>query len=292
MTATTDTHGVVRALHPRLAFVFDFDRTLAERTTDHLLRHLGVDPDTFTHNEVRPRVDDGWEERFAEAHALVELSRGEHGPITREVFAEVARSLELYPGVPELFDRLTAAVHDVDDALDVEFHLITAGFVEVPQATPIAHHFTSIIGGAWAFDESGAICWPKRTVGHYDKVRHLLAIAKGLDSVAADRPDDIDRDVPEEDWHVPFEQMIFAGDGDSDLPSFDFMQSHAGTAIAVHQASDATEWEARDDMRRGRQVAAVVPSDFRPGTPALQALETAARRAALWPRLLRTHPEH
>lgn len=66
---------IIRAVHPSVAFVFDFDRTLAERTTDALLRHPGIDRHWFNDHFVEPKVTAGWTERLAEAHALVAVSR-------------------------------------------------------------------------------------------------------------------------------------------------------------------------------------------------------------------------
>ncbi len=278
--------AVLRAHHPRVVFAYDFDETLAPNTTNALLSHVGCDPEAFREQHVAPLVEDGWEERLAEARALSMLSRTLDEPITESTFADVAAELELYPGVESSFDRLTNAVAETDPDLAVEFHLITAGFVNVPAATSIADRFTSIIGGHWAFDEDGAIVQPKNTVGHYAKVRHLLAIAKGLDSIRSDRDHDVDRRIPEEEWHVPFEQMIFVGDGDSDLPAFDLMQSRSGTAIAVYQAGNPDDWESRADMRDGRQVACLAESDFTDGSALMTALVAAGRRAALWARMI------
>ena len=280
--------NIVRSRHPRVAFMFDFDETLAPNTTNALLTHLGEDPEHFRSANVAPLIDDGWEQRLAEARALYNLSSDADGPgpITRQTFIDVAGTLGLYPGVEQMFDALTAAVGEIDGELEVEFYLITAGFVHVPEATSIAGRFTRIIGGHWAFDDQGAIVTPKSTVGHYDKVRHIMAIAKGLDSISSDRSRDVDRHYPEDQWYVPVEQIVFVGDGDSDLPAFDYMQSNSGTAIAVHQAQTVDDWESRDDMRRGRQVVAVARSDFEDGSPLLSALQDAGRRAALWTRML------
>lgn len=286
-TSTRPDRDVLRALHRRVVLVFDFDETLASRTTDALVEHLGLDVDEFS-REVQAMVDDGWEKRFAEAHRLAHISDSDRGPITADTFRAVAEKLPLYDGVTEMFDRVRAAVHDVADDIDVEFHLVTAGFAEVPQATTIADRFDSIIGGHWHFDEHGAIVTPKSTVGHYDKVRYLKAIAKGIDSVHAGRALDIDADVDETEWHVPYEQMIFVADGDSDLPSFDFMESNAGTAIAVRQTRDPAAWENRGAMREGRRVLTLLPSNYEEGSPLLRALCAAARRAALWITILET----
>ena len=277
---------VVRALHRRVVYVFDFDETLAPNTTNALLCHVGVDPERFRAERVAPLVDDGWEQRLAEARALADLSGTLDEPITRSTFADVAAELELYPGVDDFTDRLTAAVHEVEADVDVEFHILTAGFVHIPAATAIADKFDSIIGGHWAFDDTGAIMQPKNTVGHYAKVRHLKALAKGLDSIESDRPDDVDRHLPEDEWHVPFEQLVFVGDGDSDLPAFDLMNSRSGTAIAVRQADSAEEWESRGDMRDGRQVACLAESDFSEGSPLMTALAAAGQRSALWVRMV------
>lgn len=290
MTDQTKNDAVVlRALHPRILLAFDFDETLAPNTTDALLSHLGQDPDEFRATRVQPRVDDGWEQRLAEAAALVSLSHDLDHPITDATFAAVAAELELYPGVVEMFARLRDAAGRAND-VEVEFHLITAGFVHIPSHTSIAEEFTSILGGAWAFDDTdGGIVTPKGTLGHYEKVRHLLALAKGLDGISSDTDRDVDVEVPEQDWHVPFEQMIFVGDGDSDLPAFDLMKSRGGTAIAVHQRG-ALDWESRGDMRDGRQVASLAESDFDPEGPLMLALCLAVERAALWIEMLRTAP--
>lgn len=85
---------------------------------------------------------------------------------------------------------------------------------------------------------------------------------------------------------MPFEQIIFVGDGDSDLPAFALMRERGGCAIAVRQAPEG-EWESRDDIRPGREVEALVQSDFTEGSPLMTALAAAAQRAALRVRLLR-----
>lgn len=281
---------VLQALHRRVVFAFDFDETLAPNTTNALLEHLGEDPEDFRSEHVEPLAGEGWEQRLAEAHALVDLSNrrvagGDDG-ITADTFAAVAAELPLYDGVEDMFDTVTSAVHEINSDIDVGFHLITAGFVNVPQETSIAGRFDQLIGGHWAFDGNGRIVCPRNTVGHYAKVRHLKALAKGLPSIESDRDSDVDAHVPPEKWHVPFEQMIFVGDGDSDLPAFDFMNDCGGTAIAVHQAADETDWESRGDMRDGRQVMALARSDFSPGSRLLQALCAAGRLAAWRVRLL------
>lgn len=278
--------AVLRALHRRVAFVFDFDETLAPNTTNALLRTIGLDPEEFRAARIEPLLAENWEERLAEAHALVQYSRSAEEPITRSLFEAVGKELDLYPGVTEMFDSVTEAVHQIEPDVDVEFHLITAGFVNVPSATPIADRFASIIGGHWAFDSEDAIVAPKNTVGHYAKVRHLLALAKGLNTIRSDDDHDVDRYVPESDWHVPFEQIVFVGDGDSDLPAFDLLESRSGTAIAVFQAGSAEDWESRTDMRDGRQVACLAQSDFSDGSPLMAALTAAGQRAALWTRIL------
>ncbi len=281
---------ILQALHRRVVFAFDFDETLAPNTTNALLEHLGEDPAGFRSEHVQPLVADGWEQRLAEAQAMVELSNrriadGEDG-ITADTFAAVAASLPLYDGVEDMFDAVRSAVQEVDADIEIGFYLITAGFVDVPKNTSIADRFDRLIGGHWAFGDDGSILGPRNTVGHYAKVRHLKALAKGLSSIESDRDSDVDAHVPAADWHVPFEQMVFVGDGDSDLPAFDFMNDRGGTAIAVHQSADETDWESRGDMRDGRQVMALARSDFSPDSRLLDVLCAAGRLAAWRIRLL------
>ena len=109
----------------------------------------------------------------------------------------------------------------------------------VPDDRGIAREFTSIWASDFAYDESGGITFPKSTVNFTDKTRYLFHISKGLvDAASRMRPFDVNRKVPSASLRVPFDQMVFVGDGYTDIPGFSQVRGQGGVAIGVHDPAD------------------------------------------------------
>jgi hypothetical protein len=78
--------------------------------------------------------------------------------------------------------------------------------------------------------------------------------------------------VPEEAWHVPFSQVVYVGDGSSDMPAFPLMHEHQGTAIGVFSSQIAAGWHGHQDMRAERRVYNLAQTDYSAGSERLQSL--------------------
>lgn len=274
------------AVHNRIAIVFDFDLTLGEGSVDVLLNKLNVDPDRFRKEKVDALNGQGWDHSLARFKALVDLSEELGGVITEAELEQVGRDTPLYPGIEQLFSRLRDTARAIVDDVSVEFYILTAGFAEVPSATSIAHEFTAIWGSAGHYAEDGRMIFPKRVITYPEKVRYLLQLAKGLSVSGPDAPPDVYREVPEDDWHVPFDQMIYVGDGASDLPAFDLIGDRGGIAIGVFgPGKSASGWSARNKVHPGRRVHNLATADYSEGAELLQSLclsvESIAKLVAL-----------
>ncbi|MFC0677422.1 hypothetical protein ACFFGH_06090 [Lysobacter korlensis] len=252
-----------RVVHNRIAVVFDFDLTLGKGSVDVLLQKLGVDPESFRREQVEPLDREGWDHSLARFKALIDLSERCGGAITESLLQEVGRDTPLYRDVERVFDRLRETARAVVDDVVVEFYVLTAGFAEVPGATSIAHEFKAIWGSAGCYDDDGRLVFPKRIVTYPEKVRYLLQLAKGLSVDGSDSPPDVYREIPEQDWHVPFDQMVYVGDGASDLPAFDLIGSRGGIAIGVFGPDgSASSWSKDKKMRAGRRVQNLARADY------------------------------
>lgn len=270
----------------RIALVFDFDETLGPDTLTALLKHCDIDPDWFEEELVNPFVEDGWDKQLARFYHLIQLSRQrDELNVTKETLAEVGKNLELYPEVEQMFERVRGYIHDISSDIEVEFYLLTAGMLEIPRATAIIDEFRTVWGGELHFDDSGALDFVKNMVSHTDKIKYLLKLCKGLDIDSAKVAEDVYRHVPEEEWHVPLGQVVYLGDGDSDMPVFDYMEDNGGLAIAVFQGESTEDWEGYDDDYTDRQVQNLAKSDFREESELMRSIklgvESIARRIQL-----------
>lgn len=228
-----------------LAVVFDFDDTLAPDTTSGLLRHAGCsDLAGFWKDEVGALHRAGWDPVPAYLHAMIEAQNaGRIAPLTREALQHWGGQAPLHAGVDELFDRLRGAVKQISARVQLEFYVISSGLGDVLRSTRIAHQFTDIWATELHYGADGRASFPRRVVSFTDKTRFLFHIQKGLVGPGhADKPFEVNRKVPRERQHVPLDQMIFVGDGYTDIPCFSVLRQHKGIPIAVYDRDREERW--------------------------------------------------
>ena len=218
--------------------------------------------------------------------ATIELSRSsEGGRITRELLQEVGRGIEPYDGVPEMFDRLRRSARAIVPEIEVEFYLLSSGFIDVQRAVRFAGEFKAMWGSEFHFGDDGGIAFAKQVITHPEEVHYMLALSKGIGIKGPDEPADAYRPVPEEDLHVPLDQIVYVGDGGSDMPVFALLNQHGGIALAVHKSERAQDWSGYAEMRAERRVENLAPADFREGSELMRSLtlavECIAKRVAL-----------
>ena len=270
MTAT-------RPLHDRIVLTFDFDLTLAPGSVDAMLDILGVDRDRWWHERVKPLADDGWDEILARGFALIQAAKEAGRPLDRELFIETGRGIRPFDGAMEMFDRLRAAAEDEAEGIELEFVILSSGFANVIVETAIAERFDRVWGSSFHFDDAGIAIFVKRTITHPEKALYLEALAKGLDVAGANAPRGTTAPVDEADRHVLYDQMIYVGDGASDLQAFEFLESRGGIAIAINKDD---RFSAADEMHAAQRVENLAPPEFSEGSELLRSLSLAVRSAA------------
>lgn len=268
--------------HPipkRIAIAFDLDDTLMPSTYDSLLKALDIDPQAFRRDRYRPLLEQGWESIPAKFFTLVDESRrrpqGEK--ITRDFIEKFSAKLDPFPGVEQMFDRLRGTAQAIVPDIEVEFYLITSGMVQVGRHTRIADQFTYMWGCEFHYDETGEVCFLKRSLTYSEKPRYLYYLSKGGREVTSDR--DITfvyDDILPEDLHVPLECVIYAGDGTSDLPCFAMLNQRGGTSVGVLKAGQtATEWQRDRKVSRGQRIFNLAPPDYSENSELMQSLQLA-----------------
>ncbi|MEM8721357.1 MAG: hypothetical protein AAGE84_19025 [Cyanobacteria bacterium P01_G01_bin.39] len=114
--------------------MFDFDETLIpDDSFQVLLEYFQIDVDSFINDRVQPLVDNGWDKYLARAYCLVKEShhREKSNKITKSKLIELGHKLNLYDGVTAMFDLLHQRAKAIDSDLELEFYLISGGFVDI-----------------------------------------------------------------------------------------------------------------------------------------------------------------
>jgi hypothetical protein len=250
-----------------IAIVCDFDDTLCHDSTSTCLASLGVDIHQFWDAEVCALIQNGWDPVPAYFFKMVELAKTSGIKITRDIFLKSAASLIFYPGVRELFGHVRAALRDFSDEWSVEFYLISSGIIDIVSHSLIAHECTDMWAGEFHYDSEGVISFPKRIVSFTDKTRYLFQISKGLigDDARAE-PFDVNNKVSFDEIRIPFANMIYLGDGYTDVPCFALLKKFGGFPIAVYDEGKSEGLKKALRLHRDKRVIDYGRTDYTVGS--------------------------
>jgi phosphoglycolate phosphatase-like HAD superfamily hydrolase len=219
-----------------IAVVFDFDDTLTEDSTSQFLESRGVDLEAFWKQRVNAMVNDGWDAALAWMYAMLdETAPGKPlDGLTNADLRAFGQTLKPYPGLPGLFEDLRAIAAGFSESQPkVEFYIVSGGLEEIVLGSTIAGEFRAVRAGRFWENGDGVVSRIKTAINYTGKTRYLFEINKGLLTDKISKPFAVNEHVAHEDRRVPFENMIYVGDGLTDVPSFSLLKARGGMAFAV-----------------------------------------------------------
>lgn len=223
-----------------IAIVFDFDDTLGEDTTNLFLREkLGMgksEIENFWNKDVAFLVEKGWDPPLAYIALILQRLGAKQLRVTNRDLRKMGKRVRLFPGVPDLFDRLYKFVENKSEFqeahIEIEFYVISGGFEEIIRGTSIGDEMQEIFG--CTFVERNGTLQPKSIVTFTEKTKFLYAINKGISGRELRRnPFSVNDVIAKEKMRIPFTNMIYLGDGPTDIPCFSAVQQYRGKTIGI-----------------------------------------------------------
>ena len=265
---------------PIVALLYDFDKTLC--TTDMqdyaFIPALGYSPAEFWGIANGFGRENGMDGILAYMYTMIRECRSHGIALTRDFLRRAGESIELLPGVREWFGRINAFGESV--GVQVEHYVLSSGLHEIIDGSGISHEFVRVYASEFLYDENGLASWPKLDVNYTSKTQFVYRINKGILDVAEDRA--LNASMPDDSKRVPFCNMIYLGDGLSDVPCMKMMQAYGGVSIAVWQGRSRPD--AEQLLRQGR-VDFAFPADYREGGELDVTLREIIRKIAIADRL-------
>ena len=265
---------------PIIAFLYDFDKTLC--TTDMqnyaFIPGLGMTPAEFwaeANGFGRRHRMDGI---LAYMYIMLREAERRDRPFTREDLVEKGRGIELFPGVEDWFRRINA--FGETQGVQVEHYVISSGLREIIEGSSISREFREIYASEFYYDQAGRPVWPKLAGNFTAKTQFVYRINKGVLDVSDDKT--LNDSMPDDSKRVPFTNMIYMGDGLSDVPCMKMMRAYGGQAIAVYQAANRSGVE---ELLAKRRVDYIFPADYREGTGLDETVKNIIRKMAITDRL-------
>lgn len=264
-----------------IAVVFDFDDTLAPDTTSGYLSKYHVDTGDFWMNQVNPLYQNDWDPVPAYLYQMINYSSNKKLPLTLEDLKKWGNEAPLHKGTDTIFDRLRKVVDDANPTVTIEFYVISSGIGDVLRSTKIAREFKDIWASEFHYDQEGNALFPKKIISFTDKTRYLFHIQKGLiGKQARGKPLDVNKKLDSEHLRIPFSNMIFVGDGLTDVPCFSLLTKEKGMAIAVYDKNHVKKWSNAYQFIADRRVSTLYSADYSEGSDLSNFLEMAVRNLA------------
>jgi hypothetical protein len=265
---------------PIIAFLYDFDKTLC--TTDMqdyaFIPSLGMTPAEFWAEANGFGQANRIDGILAYMYTMIRESERRSRPFTRQDLVEKGRGIVLYPGVEDWFRRINA--FGEEQGVQVEHYIISSGLREIIEGSSISGAFKEIYASEFYYDGAGRPVWPKLAVNFTAKTQFVYRINKGVLDVSDDKT--LNDSMPDDSKRVPFTNMIYMGDGLSDVPCMKMMRAYGGQAIAVYQEGNRTGVE--DLLAKGR-VDYMFPADYSEGTALDETVKNIIRKMAITDRL-------
>ncbi len=225
-----------------IAVVFDFDDTLVPDSTSLLLSAHGVDTDKFWREDAIALVAEGFDPSPAYMKLILD-NVGENRPmglLSNQSLRDFGATLDdkFQPGIPEVFEDLRRSAAQLPDVA-VEFYIISGGLEDaIGGSSIVRRYFDGWYGCRFGENERGVISSIKRCVTFTEKTRYLFEINKGITpSETLEKPFAVNVDVPKESRRIQFENMIYVGDGMTDIPCFSLLKTMGGISFGVFDPS-------------------------------------------------------
>jgi len=248
---------------PVVAICYDFDKTLSpdDMQAQGYIQSIGFDIADFWRQTNTLGAENDMDQNLAYMLKMVKEAEG-NVVFSRKTLEEYGAKVSLFPGVDTWFSR----IRDYADkkGVIVEHYIISSGLKEMIEGTEVAKNgaFEKIYASSFYYNERGVAEWPAQVINYTNKTQFLFRIEKGVLDI--NDPGVNDHFAPE-DIRVPFRNMIYIGDSDTDVPCMKLVNSHGGHSIGVFNAKTKDKSKVYKMMRDNR-IKYYTPADYTEGS--------------------------
>ncbi|MBO4939838.1 MAG: haloacid dehalogenase-like hydrolase [Clostridia bacterium] len=215
-----------------VAILYDFDKTLC--TTDmqeyDFINNLGLTPSQFWGEAGEITKQHGVDKILAYMFLMIKKCKEQGIPLTEEYLNKCGENVVLYKGVNTWFERINEYGESL--GVNVEHYIVSSGTYEIIKGTPIAKYFKNIFACKYMYDENGEAIWPALAINYTLKTQYIFRISKGILDTTDD--DNLNRTQEEHERRIAYRNMIYIGDGLTDIPCMKLLKEKGGKSIALY----------------------------------------------------------
>lgn len=242
---------------PVLAICYDFDKTLSpnDMQAQGYIQSVKYEVESFWKESNGLAESNDMDQNLAYMYTMIQKARGKF-IFNRKTLMDYGAKVNLFPGVDTWFKRIRE--YGETKGVIVEHYIISSGLKEMIEGTKVANEFEKIYASSFYYDENGEAQWPAQVINYTSKTQFLFRIVKGTLDVNDSGVNDY---FNPEDIRIPFRNMVYIGDSDTDIPCMKLVNSHSGHSIGVYNP------ETRDrrkvyKMMEDKRIKYFAPADY------------------------------
>lgn len=247
----------------KLALIYDFDGTLSPGNMQEydFIPAVGKKNREFWEKSTRLAVDNDADPILTYMSEMIHAARSGGVSLRREAFKKSGEKIVLFAGVDSWFDRINAYGHS--KGIEIEHYINSSGIKEMIEGTTIAAKFRKIFACSFLYDVDGVAYWPAVSVNYTNKTQFMFKINKGIMEVSDTKR--INDFMREDERPIPFKNMIYIGDGTTDIPCMRLVKEKQGHSIAVYDSAQKKAHSLQSLIADDR-VNFVAPADYTDGS--------------------------
>lgn len=238
----------IKENRPVVAICYDFDKTLSpdDMQAQGFIQKVKYDVEEFWTESNKLAKENGMDQNLAWMYMMIQKAAGKT-LMTKESLRKYGAEVELFNGVKEWFERIRK--FGEEKGVIVEHYIISSGLKEMIEGTSVADEFECIYASSFYFDSDGVAKWPAQVINYTGKTQFLFRIEKGVLDV---NDQGVNDNFPPDKIRVPFRNMIYIGDSDTDIPCMKLVNSYGGHSIGVYDARKCDKTKVYKMMRENR----------------------------------------
>ncbi len=248
---------------PVVAICYDFDKTLSpdDMQAQGYIQSVGYNIADFWTESNQLAEENDMDQNLAYMYKMIQEAEGTL-VFNKKTLNEYGSKVGLFPGVKEWFERIRE--YGKNKGVLIEHYIISSGLKEMIEGTIVAKEgvFEKIYASSFYFNDRGVAKWPAQVVNYTNKTQFLFRIEKGVLDINDQGVNDY---FPPEEVRVPFRNMVYIGDSDTDIPCMKLVNSYGGHSIGVFNVETQDKTKVHKMMRDNR-IRYYAPADYSEGT--------------------------
>ncbi len=250
----------------KIAIAYDFDGTLAPgNMQEHsFIPSLHINKKDFWNEVKKVAKENDMDEILAYMQLMLDKAKEKSIPVRKNDFVKHGKAINLFSGIEDFFPRINEYAKNKN--IIVEHFIISSGLREIIKGTKINKNFKCVFASGFKYDENNVAEWPALAINYTNKTQYLFRISKGILNCYDNST--INKSMPEDKRYVLFSNLVYIGDGETDVPAMKMTKYKGGTAIAVYNPAlrkskkkKSPKQICEDLIKQGR-VDYIAPTDY------------------------------